>query len=92
MRNVGFLASDLAGIGYGITDLLNGGYDSIRDVRPLFTATQYRSAGYGVSTLRTVGFTPSEIKSAGAGLTDMINGGFNIRNDLKPILTATEFR
>lgn len=91
--HLGYSASEVKSVGFGIKELVDGGFNLLNDLKPLYTVHDFKAAGYGVWGLRThLGYSAFEIKSAGFGINDLENGGFNPLRDLKPLFTIQEFK
>lgn len=91
--HLGYTASEVKSAGFGIKELIAGGYGPLNDLKPLFTVHDFKAAGYRVWDLwQQLGYSASEIKSAGFGINDMENGGFNPLRHLKPLFTILEFK
>jgi ribosomal protein L13E len=94
----GFSAAELKGVGVGIKELNEAGFDLKKDLKPLFglndflaVRNNYNGRQYSTETLRSMGFTPTELKVGGMGIKEIQEAGFDLIKDIKPIFTLKDF-
>jgi hypothetical protein len=92
LRIGGFSAKSLKDARFGISDLVNAGFNAKTELKPLFLISEFKRAGYNAYNLRLLDYTALEIRDAGFGISDLVNAGFDAKTNLKPIFTIQQFK
>jgi hypothetical protein len=94
LQRLGFSAKEIKNIGYGIAALKNAGFNEIREIKPLFTITDFEYYYRNDDTanqLKRLGYSIVEIKKLGYGIAALKNIGFDEIKEIKPLFTIQDF-